>query len=412
MKLRDIDGNVVYPDVLDNSGENIKKSIDNIKNRLTTLESNSGTSDEVKNTINEIITDVDNLENYVNNSIQSLQNSIDTSIQNLQNSTTNSIQDLQNTTNSSIESINSRIDLLESSDVTTELMRPYRGPSNLYVNHNYTGTSDGSSSKPFKSFAELNVYLNQSKIINKSLTINITTSGNYPEALVMSNFSGTGSLRFEFNADGKMQGTDTIYVGINLSHVLLPVIINKFRVFGCSHGILLYDSGYTEVANSIISAKNYGVLYSNTNGYVHDTDFCSSYTPVCAEGGGSTVYCVTLSGNAGASGTGEAFRVLLGGTIYYGTTASTQSIPKGSMNERAGRIFKCGTVIEQASWNYPSSVPDNPTTTMTYSNLYNATSIGTYQYKWSNWVTDACKSGVYSSYGDKAGHLFFDMSSI
>ena len=136
MKLRDIDGNVVYPDVLDNSGENIKKSIDNIKNRLTTLESNSGTSDEVKNTINEIITDVDNLENYVNNSIQSLQNSIDTSIQNLQNSTTNSIQDLQNTTNSSIESINSRIDLLESSDVTSELMRPYRGPSNLYVNHN------------------------------------------------------------------------------------------------------------------------------------------------------------------------------------------------------------------------------------------------------------------------------------
>lgn len=54
-----------------------------------------------------------------------------------------------------------------------------------------------------------------------------------------------------------------------------------------------------------------------------------------------------------------------------------------------------------------------PPSTSDYNASFNATDLGTYQYKWSNWSeTRECKSGVYSSYGDKAGHIFFDLTAV
>ena len=54
----------------------------------------------------------------------------------------------------------------------------YLGNSNLYVNHNYSGESDGSIEKPFNNFSSLKDLLEANPIINKDLVINVISTGN------------------------------------------------------------------------------------------------------------------------------------------------------------------------------------------------------------------------------------------
>lgn len=74
----------------------------------------------------------------------------------------------------------------------------YEGDSNLYVNHDYTGDSDGSSSKPFKSFSDLRAYLSTTPVIDKDVVVNIVTQSEIGESLVLSNLEGNGSLKFQY----------------------------------------------------------------------------------------------------------------------------------------------------------------------------------------------------------------------
>ena len=288
----------------------------------------------------------------------------------------------------------------------------YLGNSNLYVDHNYIGESNGTIDMPFKSFSDLQSYLNLNKIINSTLTINILTTGDCSESLSLSGFYGIGQFNIVFAKGGKYQGENLRECGIKLSNIKFPIIISGESIFNnFAHGALFYNCNYVQVSGLIFNVPNYGLMYQNTNGLVKYCDFCSSW---CAVGAVKTsiVHCIANSGNAGSNGKGEAFRVLDGGTIYYGTTSSTQAIPYGTMNEQEGRIFKSGECNQSLSWNYPTTPPTPPTTGMTYNQTFNSTSRATYQYNWSNWSSGECKSGVYGSYGDKAGHIFFDLTAI
>lgn len=289
----------------------------------------------------------------------------------------------------------------------------YIGDSNLYVNHSYVGESDGSIDKPFSSFSMLNENLNRSRIINKTLNINVLSTGNVTEMFYLSDLYGTGVLNITLANSCTYQGENTRDAGIKFNNVKLIIKIVSACLFNnFLHGALFYNCGHVTMTNEIFNVPNYGVLFSNTNGVVSTVDFASSYCAIGAEKN-STVYVLTVAGNAGSGGTGEAFRSLTGSHIIVGTTASATAIPKGTTRAESGLVTKIGTCNANGSWAYPTTnpVPSAPTG-MTYNQSFNATSKATYQYAWGSWSSGECKSGVYSSYGDKAGHLFFDLTSI
>ena len=380
-KLRDVMGVPFYPMTVDSNGVDVRVVIDDIKNTIN----------NIKTIITNIHTNIDDIEADLNS--------------------------LLNELNEYISAINKRLSILEGSSDdldTTGLMRIYTGPSDLYVNHKYSGgNNDGSESKPFSSFTQLNNYLNFSKTINKSLTIHIETSGEYVDHLGILDFAGTGSLTYTFNTDGKFSTPEdsNIECGIKVVGVKVKLLITGYRVYGSVHGILCYRSDRVEITNSIINAPlGYGVLLDDSCGYVHACDFVWSQCAVCAEHQNGNACCEDLSGN----GKGDAFRTLYGGTIHYGKASEVTTAPKGILRDESGNIYKYGTVDIVDSWNYPPDTqPPIPPSTSDYNASFNATDLGTYQYKWSNWSeTRECKSGVYSSYGDKAGHIFFDLTAV
>ena len=289
----------------------------------------------------------------------------------------------------------------------------YTGNSNLYVNHSYVGESDGSIDKPFNSFSMLNEYLNRSRIINKTLNIAVLSNGNVTEMFYLSNLYGTGFLNITLANDCTYQGENVREAGIKFDNVKLNIKIVSACLFNeFLHGALFYNCGHVTMTNEIFNVPNYGCLFSNTNGIVNTVDFASSYCAIGAEKN-SIIYVQSVAGNAGSNSTGEAFRSLSGSHIICGTTEKATSIPVGREIAESGLITKIGTCNTNNSWAYPPSNPVPPAPSgMTYSQSFNSTSKATYQYKWSNWSSGECKSGVYSSYGDKAGHLFFDLTAI
>lgn len=289
----------------------------------------------------------------------------------------------------------------------------YTGNSNLYVNHSYVGESDGSIDKPFNSFSMLNEYLNRSRIINKTLNIAVLSNGNVTEMFYLSNLYGTGFLNITLANDCTYQGENVREAGIKFDNVKLNIKIVSACLFNeFLHGALFYNCGHVTMTNEIFNVPNYGCLFSNTNGIVNTVDFASSYCAIGAEKN-SIIYVQSVAGNAGSNSTGEAFRSLSGSHIICGTNEKATSIPVGRERAESGLITKIGTCNTNNSWAYPPSNPVPPAPSgMTYSQSFNSTSKATYQYKWSNWSSGECKSGVYSSYGDKAGHLFFDLTAI
>lgn len=282
----------------------------------------------------------------------------------------------------------------------------YMGDSNLYVNHKYTGESDGTIDKPFSSFGALTEYLSRTRIINKHVNINILSVGAFTESLQLSGFYGSGQFNIVFNEGGNYYGGGSMECGIKITGVKLPVVISGTSLFNnFTYGALFYNSEYVQVTGLIYNVSDYGVLYHNTNGLVKFCDFCNSY---CAVGSikSSIVHVIACSGN----GKGDVFRVLDGGTIYYGTTSSIQSIPYGTIKEQEGRVFKNGEINQSMSWNYPNASPEKPNASL-HSQTFNWTSHRTYAYSYSNWSDDDCKQGAWG-YGLRGGHMFFDIGSI
>ena len=294
----------------------------------------------------------------------------------------------------------------------------YMGVTNIYVDHAYVGDSDGSQSKPWSSFSDLNNSL-KGHIINTPITINLATTGDIPERLVLSELKGDGQININLNASCIFQGGGTTESGIRLVNLNVPRIIirgaSKFNQF--VHGIYCTNVKYVDLQDSIYlcSKDGYGAVFDNSNGKLHLCDFTNSYTAVCARGD-SRVYVQSISGNGGENNQGHCFKVMNGGIITYGATSAT-SIPQGSALNEGGIIKKgdnTGTTTPTSSWNYPNTTTTTIATvpsTMTYTGNFNATSKRSYSYSNNSWSDSDCKQGSWG-YGLRGGHMFFDMTSI
>lgn len=294
----------------------------------------------------------------------------------------------------------------------------YMGVTNIYVDHSYVGDSDGSQSKPWSSFSDLNNSL-KGHIINTSITINLATTGNIPECLILSELKGDGQININLNANCIFQGKGTTEAGIRLVNLNVPRVIirgaSKFNQF--VHGVYCTNVRYVDLQDSIYlcSDNGYGAVFDNSSAKLHLCDFTNSYTAVCARGD-SRVYVKSISGNGGKNNQGHCFRVHDGGIITYGATSAT-SIPQGSALNEGGIIKKgdnVGTVTPTSSWNYPNTTTTSIATvpnTMTYTSNFSWTSHKTYSYSYGNWSDNDCKQGSWG-YGLRGGHMFFDISAI
>lgn len=290
----------------------------------------------------------------------------------------------------------------------------YLGDSNLYVDHNSTNTvRDGTIDYPFTCFDELMSYLNRTQIINKNLTINVVTTGVVTDRLSFNGFRGNGSIKINFNKNFTMH-VENFRTGIYIAYCDIAFIIDGGRssynakdgaLFeGVEYGVEASHSKFVQVANICVDATVQGCRFVNTNGRTHRIDFCSTPTAVFADS------CSVVFDSDSCGSCTNSFYANNGGIIMYGTKGSSGYRPIGAIYEGSGKVFEINTRSAIGSYRI-SNKPTIPSI-LTYIQKFNKTALGTYQYAWSNWKSGECKSGVYGSYGDKAGHIFFNLSDI
>ena len=97
----------------------------------------------------------------------------------------------------------------------------------------------------------------------------------------------------------------------------------------------------------------------------------------------------------------------------YGNKTDGSWRPNGSLDEITGKIVSIDDgATAKSSFRKPPAIPS----VLNYTQTFNATGFGTYQYAWSNWATgewgNRAIQGVWSSYGNKSGHIFFNLNNI
>lgn len=290
----------------------------------------------------------------------------------------------------------------------------YLGDSNLYVDHNSTNTvRDGTIDYPFTCFDELMSYLNRTQIINKNLTINVVTNGVAIDRLSLNGFRGNGYIQINLNKDFVLQGDDTISSqGIYIAHCDKVIVIeggrtsynsnDGARINNCNVGVECYYNKKVNVSNININAKSWGCYFYATNFYTRRLDLCSSPNGILSDHG-SVGFDADSCGNCT-----NAYYVRNGGILCYGEKGSGGYAPMGSRYEHSGKLFEINARTSTGSYREAPVIPP----TNNYNKSFGYSSVATYQYAWSNWKSGECKSGVYGSYGDKAGHIFFNLSDI
>lgn len=290
----------------------------------------------------------------------------------------------------------------------------YLGDSNLYVDHNSTNTvRDGTIDYPFTCFDELMSYLNRTQIINKNLTINVVTNGVAIDRLSLNGFRGNGYIQINLNKDFVLQGDDTISSqGIYIAHCDKVIVIeggrtsynsnDGARINNCNVGVECYYNKKVNVSNININAKSWGCYFYATNFYTRRLDLCSSPNGILSDHG-SVGFDADSCGNCI-----NAYYVRNGGILCYGEKGSGGYAPMGSRYEHSGKLFEINARTSTGSYREAPVIPP----TNNYNKSFGYSSVATYQYAWSNWKSGECKSGVYGSYGDKAGHIFFNLSDI
>lgn len=169
-----------------------------------------------------------------------------------------------------------------------------------------------------------------------------------------------------------------------------------------TNGIEVINCSKFELSSLLTDTSAYGIHVQDSHGKMDNIDFCKAYSALGVRGGQ-----VWLSGSCRGSNT-KAVRAFEGTLVTIGENDSNSIRQQGILEEVSGTIKEISTIVETASTVY---APVIPPTINTYKD-FSITSMATYQYLWSNWKVGECKSGVYGSYGDKAGHLFFDLSAI
>ena len=286
----------------------------------------------------------------------------------------------------------------------------YIGDSNLYVDHNSNNIiRNGSIDYPFTDFNQLREYVQSMPIINKDLFIYVVTEGVVNDLFYLTGLSGNGKVDIRFNNKFILK-TENDY------GVVLRNISNWVSVYGgrtsyqskdgfmiqATNGIEVINCSKFELSSLLTDTSAYGIHVQDSHGKMDNIDFCKAYSALGVRGGQ-----VWLSGSCRGSNT-KAVRAFEGTLVTIGENDSNSIRQQGILEEVSGTIKEISTIVETASTVY---APVIPPTINTYKD-FSITSMATYQYLWSNWKVGECKSGVYGSYGDKAGHLFFDLSAI
>lgn len=320
------------------------------------------------------------------------------------------ILDENNETIASLSSKESWTELKADKVFAKNIENVYIGDSNLYVDHNSNNIiRNGSIDYPFTDFNQLREYVQSMPIINKDLFIYVVTEGVVNDLFYLTGLSGNGKVDIRFNNKFILK-TENDY------GVVLRNISNWVSVYGgrtsyqskdgfmiqATNGIEVINCSKFELSSLLTDTSAYGIHVQDSHGKMDNIDFCKAYSALGVRGGQ-----VWLSGSCRGSNT-KAVRAFEGTLVTIGENDSNSIRQQGILEEVSGTIKEISTIVETASTVY---APVIPPTINTYKD-FSITSMATYQYLWSNWKVGECKSGVYGSYGDKAGHLFFDLSAI
>ena len=298
----------------------------------------------------------------------------------------------------------------------------YLGDANLYVDHSKNEVGTGSIDDPFSSFFELKMCLESTPIIDKDITVNIVSTGTISDTLDLRGLTGKGNLTINVDKNLTISNNDLAnqamlfvncrkYISINGGRTSYDsddgALFNKFR-----YGVFFINCLFGEVSGLAIDTNNsegdfFGILFRRTNGRTAVIDYVDSRIGLYADGC-STVYDRDSCGNCIS-----AFQSYNGSTIMYGDKGAGSWIPSGSLDEVTGKIIAIDDgASSRPSIRKPPAIP----ATSNYTQTFNATGFGTYQYAWSNWATgewgNRAIQGVWNGYGNKSGHIFFNVSSI
>ena len=297
----------------------------------------------------------------------------------------------------------------------------YEGAGTLYVDHNYTGASDGSSSKPFKSFADLRTYLEATPIINTNVTVNIVSTSEITEPLVLDGLYGNGWIEFKYAKTCIHRTNNSHMWCINLKNIYKPLWITGQRSSyntsdgailcdnGNQHGIRLENCSWVDIRALAINCKNWGIFVINSRGQSKNIDFCKTY---CAFEFSSESHWYDSDACGNCS---DFFRLYSGSMFIYGSNAGGYR-PFGNKLEYSGRFLLVGA--ERTQTNSFRTPPPAPTT----SDQYGTWSMKDYGYftygrngvnvnSW-NPASKRIQQGEWSGYGNNYGFAFFDDAGI
>lgn len=332
------------------------------------------------------------------------------------------ILDQNGETIASLASKDSWSSLIADTVFASNIENVYIGDANLYVNHSKSGSGSGTIDDPFTDFKQLKDYLEFMPIINKDITINVLSVGEVSDNLDLRGLSGRGVITIILDKNltlvGNGQSLSGLYFYDCNNRIYLVggrsnysstdgALINKFN-----YGVFFNQCKFGEVKKLAIDTSGtgsdqWGILFRNTNGEIGTIDFVNSSSAVYADCG-SNVYDYDSCGNCNI-----CYYSMRASTIMYGSSVSGTFRPTGDLKKISGDIVSIGNGAgEKASFRDAPPVP----ATSVYTQSFGATGFGTYQYAWGNWASgewgNRAIQGVWNGYGNKAGHIFFNMSSI
>jgi hypothetical protein len=332
------------------------------------------------------------------------------------------ILDKNGETIASLASKDSWSSLVADTVLASNIENVYIGDANLYVNHSKSGSGSGTITNPFTDFKQLKDYLEFMPIINKDITINVVSVGEVSDNLDLRGLSGRGVITIILDKNLTLVGN-----GQALNALSFYDCNNRIRVDGgrssysSTDGALINKFGigvrfdqckFGEVKNLSIDtsgggSEQWGIFFRNTNGETGHIDFVNSYNGIFADWG-SNVHDRDSVGNCV-----NCYYSMRAATIMYGHADSGSFRPTGALRKISGDIVSIGNGADV----YPSyrNAPPVPATSV-YTQSFGAIGFGTYQYAWGNWASNEWGNraiqGVWNGYGNKAGHIFFNMSSI
>ena len=298
----------------------------------------------------------------------------------------------------------------------------YTGEPNLYVDHSATVAGDGTSSKPFNSFAQLSRHLMANPIINKDIYVVVRDPGfAINEQLYLERLKGTGFIKIILEGTLVINNAGNGQYCIRLHQIPKWVWIVSGREFGSSttgavlgdgsseggggHGICATDVDRLEVDALTITCKNRGILTERTHLYTRHVDFGKCYCAV-------ELQYMSIYYSSDDVGSCVDFCRLLSGSFAYWGCGTVR--PQGNIQKSDGMYYDGGvSLTPTGSPRFGSVDPTPPPTSgQIFTYTYGCTSKQTYQYSWSSWSTDgSCKQGAWG-HGLRGGHMFFDISAI